>query len=85
VSVYVVEHPLVQDALVTLRDAQTAPESFRRMAIRISLLLAAEATRDLPASPVTVHTPRKVGRSRPTSSSCRCCARVLECSTRSSS
>ena len=56
-SVYVVEHPLVQDALVTLRDAQTAPESFRRMAIRISLLLAAEATRDLPASPVTVHTP----------------------------
>jgi uracil phosphoribosyltransferase len=57
VSVHVVEHPLVQDALVTLRDGQTAPESFRRMAIRISLLLAAEATRDLPASPVTVHTP----------------------------
>jgi len=57
VSVHVVEHPLVHDALVTLRDARTQPEVFRRMAVRISLLLAAEATRDLPASPVTVQTP----------------------------
>src|SRR6476646_6269676 len=57
VSVQVVEHPLVHDALVTLRDEQTPPELFRRMAVRISLLLAAEATRDLPASPVTVQTP----------------------------
>src|SRR5438445_7633566 len=57
VSVQVVDHPLVHDALVTLRDAATAPELFRRMAVRISLLLAAEATRDLPVSPVTVRTP----------------------------
>lgn len=56
-SVHVVEHPLVHDALVTLRDARTSPELFRRMAVRISLVLAAEATRDLPASPVTVQTP----------------------------
>jgi uracil phosphoribosyltransferase len=40
-----------------LRDARTPPEEFRRMAVRISLLLAGEATRDLPASPVTVQTP----------------------------
>ena len=57
VSVHVVEHPLVHDALVTLRDRATPPELFRRMAVRISLLLAAEATRDLPASAVTVQTP----------------------------
>ena len=57
VSVHVVEHPLVHDALVILRDARTPPEEFRRMAVRISLLLAAEATRDLPASAVTVQTP----------------------------
>ena len=44
----VVQHPLVHDALATLRDATTPPELFRRMAIRISLLLAAEATRDVP-------------------------------------
>ena len=30
-SVHVVEHPLVHDALVTLRDARTPPEEFRRM------------------------------------------------------
>ena len=47
----------MHDALVTLRDAQTPPGLFRQMAVRISLLLAAEATRDLPASPVTVQTP----------------------------
>jgi uracil phosphoribosyltransferase len=57
VPVHLVDHPLVQDALVTLRDAATPPELFRRMAVRISLLLAAEATKDLPASQVSVTTP----------------------------
>lgn len=47
----------MHDALVTLRDAATPPELFRRMAVRISLLLAAEATRDLPVRHVTVQTP----------------------------
>ena len=49
VPVHLVEHPLVHDALATLRDAATPPELFRRMAVRISLLLATEATRDLPS------------------------------------
>jgi uracil phosphoribosyltransferase len=57
VPVHLVEHPLVHDALASLRDATTPPEIFRRMAVRISLLLAAEATRDLPAQPTTVKTP----------------------------
>ena len=47
----------MHDALSILRDASTPPELFRRMAVRISLLLAAEATRDLPASQVTVASP----------------------------
>ena len=47
----------MHDALATLRDASTPPEVFRRMAIRISLLLAAEATRDVPSDAVTVQTP----------------------------
>jgi uracil phosphoribosyltransferase len=54
---HVVEHPVVHDALTTLRDASTPPEEFRRIAVRISLLLAAEATRDVPTEPATVHTP----------------------------
>ena len=54
---HIVEHPLVHDALATLRDASTPPEVFRRMAVRISLLLAAEATRDVPCDAVMVQTP----------------------------
>jgi len=40
-----------------LRDARTAPPAFRRAANRISVLLAAEALRDLPSSAATVTTP----------------------------
>ena len=40
-----------------LRDARTAPPAFRRAANRISVLLAAEALRDLPSSAATVVTP----------------------------
>ena len=54
---HLVPHPLVHDALATLRDSSTPPELFRRMAVRISLLLAAEATRDVPSTEVTVETP----------------------------
>ena len=57
VPVHLVDHPLVQDALVTLRDARTAAEEFRRTARRISVLLAAEALRDVPTRDVTVQTP----------------------------
>ena len=57
VPVHIVPHPLVHDALAILRATDTPPELFRRMAVRISLLLAAEATRDLPAATVTVSTP----------------------------
>jgi uracil phosphoribosyltransferase len=57
VPVHIVDHPLVHDALISLRDKQTPPEHFRRAATRISLLLAAEATRDLPTVAVTVETP----------------------------
>jgi uracil phosphoribosyltransferase len=57
VPLHIVEHPLVHDALATLRDATTSRDLFRRMAFRISLLLAAEATRDLPTEAVIVPTP----------------------------
>lgn len=50
-------HPIVQDILCDLRDVRTPPDTFRTLARRISLLLAAEATRDLRTRPVTVETP----------------------------
>ena len=55
--VHIVDHPLVHDALVELRDKRTVPEHFRRAAKRISVLLAAEALRDAPHTAVTVETP----------------------------
>jgi uracil phosphoribosyltransferase len=57
VPLHLVEHPLVHDALATLRDGSTSRDVFRRMAFRISLLLAAEATRDVPSEPLIVQTP----------------------------
>lgn len=43
--------------LAELRDTKTPPECFRRLANRISVLLAAEALRDLPTAAITVTTP----------------------------
>jgi uracil phosphoribosyltransferase len=57
VPLHIVDHPLVQDALMELRDARTGPPAFRRAANRISVLLAAEALRDVPSAPGTVVTP----------------------------
>jgi uracil phosphoribosyltransferase len=57
VPVHIVDHPLVHDALVELRDKRTTPEHFRRAATRISVLLAAEALREAPHAAVTVETP----------------------------
>jgi uracil phosphoribosyltransferase len=57
VPVHLVEHPLVHDALVSLRDKRTTPEHFRRAATRISVLLAAEALRDVPTRSISVDSP----------------------------
>jgi uracil phosphoribosyltransferase len=57
VSVCLVDHPLVHDALVSLRDKHTSPGQFRRSSTRISVLLATEAMRDVPTKTVTVESP----------------------------
>jgi uracil phosphoribosyltransferase len=57
VPVHIVNHPLVHDALMQLRDVRTQPSAFRRAAERISVLLAAEALKDVPSRPHTVETP----------------------------
>ncbi len=54
----------MHDALIELRDARTAPPAFRRAANRISVLLAAEALRVVPAAPATVVTPLGPARGR---------------------
>jgi uracil phosphoribosyltransferase len=54
---HVVSHPLIADALGRLRDRTTPCDEFRRLARRVSLLLAAEATRDLALTDVAIQTP----------------------------
>lgn len=54
---HIVDHPLVHDALAQLRDKQTQADVFRRVATRISVLLAAEALREVPTATSTVVTP----------------------------
>ena len=59
---HVVEHPLVEDALADLRDRRTPAAEFRRLARRVSLLLAAVATGDLPLADDGVETPMESAR-----------------------
>jgi len=54
----------VQDILLSLRDERTAPDEFRRMAVRISVLLATEALRALPTRPAEVKTPLAIAKGR---------------------
>jgi uracil phosphoribosyltransferase len=57
VPVHLVSHPLVQDTLLSLRDERTDPDTFRRLANRISVLLVSEALSALPTRADTVRTP----------------------------
>ena len=57
VPVHLVDHPIAQDALVSLRDRTTRSSQFRRLAHRLSLVLVAEATRELATTAVRVETP----------------------------
>jgi uracil phosphoribosyltransferase len=57
VPVHLVDHPVAQDALRSLRDKNTKASHFRRLAHRLSLVLAVEATRDLVTASRPVDTP----------------------------
>src|SRR6202521_1946298 len=53
----VVAHPLVQHKLSLMRDRSTSTAEFRRLLREISLLLAYEATRELPLEATEIDTP----------------------------
>jgi uracil phosphoribosyltransferase len=60
--VHLVQHPVTQDALTYLRDKSTTASRFRRLAHRVSLILAIEATRKLPMTLARVETPLEPAR-----------------------
>jgi uracil phosphoribosyltransferase len=53
----VVTHPLIQHKLTKLRDKNTATRDFKALVNEIAMLMAYEATKDLPLEPVEVETP----------------------------
>jgi len=56
-KVFELDHPLVHHHLTHLRSKETTPHIFRAQIRRLAVLLAAEATRDLPLQPKTIETP----------------------------
>ena len=53
----VLRHPLAEHILTRLRDKNTEPATFRSLSHQLGLLLAIEATRDLPLRSFAVNTP----------------------------
>lgn len=56
-QVHVSQHPLVQHKLTALRSVETGHRDFRSLVYELALLLAYEATEDIPLNPRTVTTP----------------------------
>jgi uracil phosphoribosyltransferase len=56
-ALHVVHHAVAEEALARLRDERTPAPEFRRLAHRVTLVVAAEATRDLPVLETPVQTP----------------------------
>ena len=54
---FLIEHPLIKHKLTHLRDTETSKRTFKNMVREIALLLAYEATADLPLCPTQVTTP----------------------------
>lgn len=57
VQITVVDHPLAQARLTTMRDARTDGATFRAALAELALMLVYEATRDLVTEPLPVLTP----------------------------
>jgi uracil phosphoribosyltransferase len=63
-ALHVVDHPLLAETLARLRDRVTPCNDFRTLANRASLLLAGEATRDLPTTTSSVASPLETAQAK---------------------
>jgi len=59
-NVTVLDHPLIQHKVTLLRRIETSTAEFRQLLSEIALLLAFEATRDLPLKTTSIKTPLEV-------------------------
>ncbi len=53
----ILDHPLIQHKITKLRDRATATRDFKALVNEIAMLMAYEATKDLPLEEVAVETP----------------------------
>ena len=56
-KVYVFDHPLIQNKVALMRKKDTTVKEFRELAREIAMLMAFEATRNLPLHEVEIETP----------------------------
>ncbi len=54
---HIITHPLASHIMTHLRDVTTKPATFRTLCYQLSLLLAIEATEDLPTEDKAIQTP----------------------------
>jgi uracil phosphoribosyltransferase len=53
----VLAHPLIQHKITVLRDRETSTKKFKELVDELAMLMAYEATKDLPLEPVDIETP----------------------------
>ncbi|MCR5618388.1 MAG: uracil phosphoribosyltransferase [Clostridiales bacterium] len=63
-NVFVFDHPLIQHKVSILRDKNTSTKEFRELVSEIAMLMAYEATRDLPLKEVEIETPVAVAKTK---------------------
>ena len=63
-TVEIIDHPLVQHKLASLRDVRTSPADFRKILEEISVILFTYASRNLTLKDVVVNTPLAESRCR---------------------
>ena len=56
-KIFVMDHPLIQHKLSLIRDKNTGSKEFRELVNEVAMLMAYEATRDLPLTEAEVETP----------------------------
>ncbi len=61
-NLHISNHPLILHKVTLLRDVQTEPKQFRELVRELAILIAYEATLDLPLSAQTVSTPMGTAR-----------------------
>lgn len=56
-NVFVLDHPLIQHKLALIRDENTGSKEFRELVEEVAVLMAYEATRNMPLEEMEVKTP----------------------------